>query len=302
MIKYSLFLSAYQRLKNIPQHTAIQPYWSLTRMDRPIGTLLLLWPTLWSLWLASEGVPALHLLLIFCLGTLFMRSAGCAINDFADRHIDGQVDRTQHRPIVTGKISPKQALLCFITLCVLSFLLILFTNKLTILLSLVGATLAGLYPFMKRWTNLPQVWLGLAMNFGIIMAFSAVTNVLDERIWIFYAAAIAWTVAYDCFYAMVDRDDDIKAGVKSIAILFGEQDRLMTSIMQIISLYALFLGGQRFDLAWPYSLSLVIVAGLFCYQQWLIRQRQPQLCFQAFLHNNWVGLVIFVGIMLSYQV
>lgn len=275
-------------------------YWRLMRMDRPIGTLLLLWPTLWALWLAAEGVPSLKNLLIFTLGVIVMRAAGCVINDFADRKIDGSVARTKDRPLATGAISSREAIGLFIGLCLLAFVLVLMTNLLTIELSVGGLLLAFCYPFMKRHTHLPQVVLGAAFAWGVPMAYAAEAGSLHENIWLIYLAVVLWTVAYDTFYAMVDRDDDLKIGVKSTAILFGEQDRLMTAILQILSLYALILVGDRFALGLLYYLGLAVAGGLFVYQQWLIRFRAREACFKAFLNNNWVGVAIFVGVAADY--
>jgi 4-hydroxybenzoate polyprenyltransferase len=276
-------------------------YWRLMRMDRPIGTLLLLWPTLWALWLAAEGVPSLKNLLIFTLGVIVMRAAGCVINDFADRKIDGSVARTKDRPLATGAISSREAIGLFIGLCLLAFVLVLMTNLLTIELSVGGLLLAFCYPFMKRHTHLPQVVLGAAFAWGVPMAYAAEAGSLHENIWLIYLAVVLWTVAYDTFYAMVDRDDDLKIGVKSTAILFGEQDRLMTAILQILSLYALMLVGNRFELGLLYYLGLAVAGGLFVYQQWLIRFRAREACFKAFLNNNWVGVAIFAGVAADYH-
>jgi len=275
-------------------------YWQLMRFDRPIGTLLLLWPTLWSLWLAAEGFPPWHLLLIFTLGVTLMRAAGCVINDFADRKVDGHVKRTQSRPLVTGRVTTREAIRLFAGLSLISFIMVLFTNKLTILLSFGGVALAFCYPFVKRYSHLPQVVLGAAFSWGIPMAYAAQRNSLSGDIWLLYTTTLLWIVVYDTFYAMVDRDDDLKIGVKSTAILFGEQDRLITAVLQVMVLAGLILVGQRFGLGFWYELSLVVAAGLFLYQQWLIRQRQREECFKAFLNNNWVGMAIFVGLVLDY--
>jgi len=274
-------------------------YWRLMRLDKPIGSLLLLWPTLWSLWLAAKGVPSLKNLVIFVLGVLVMRSAGCVINDFADRKLDGRVKRTSDRPLVSGAVTPRAALILFICLCLLAFGLVLLTNPLTIKLSLVGLLLAFCYPFMKRYTHLPQLVLGAAFAWSIPMAYAAETNSLPDLVWLVYLANLIWTVVYDTFYAMVDRDDDLKIGVKSTAILFGEQDRLITGALQLLTVYSLLLVGQRFELGGFYWLALVVAAGLFAYQQWLIRYRARAACFQAFLNNNWVGAAIFAGIALD---
>ncbi len=285
---------------NLPRHPVIGPYWRLTRMDKPVGSLLILWPTLASLWIAGSGRPDISLVIIFTLGTFLMRSAGCAINDYADRHIDGDVTRTTQRPLATGELRPKQAVCTFLVLCVISFGLVLLTNRLTIYLSLAGAALAAIYPFLKRITHLPQVWLGLAMNWGILMAYSAQASTLHPGIGVFYAATILWTVVYDCFYAMVDRDDDLKIGVKSIAILFGEQDRLFCGILQLLSVFAFYMAGQRLELGTAYYLLTVGgVCLLFAYQQYLVRARDRAGCFAAFMNSRWVALMIFVGVFVE---
>lgn len=276
-------------------------YWRLMRMDRPIGTLLLLWPTLWSLWLAAKGVPSLKNLLIFVLGVIVMRAAGCVINDFADRKIDGQVQRTKDRPLATGAVSSREAIGLFITLCLIAFALVLMTDPLTIKLSLGGLLLAFCYPFMKRHSHLPQVVLGAAFAWGIPMAYAAEAGELNQNMWLIYLAVVLWTVAYDTFYAMVDRDDDIKIGVKSTAILFGELDRVMTGILQALTIYALVLVGNRFELGNFYYLGLATASGLFIYQQWLIRFRARAACFKAFLNNHWVGMAVFVGLVADYS-
>lgn len=271
----------------------------LMRLDRPIGIYLLLWPTLWSLWLAADGMPSLGLIVIFGLGTLLMRSAGCVINDFADREVDGHVERTHQRPIVTGEVSPKEALGLCAGLCLIAFLLVLLTNTLTVWLSLGALALAASYPFMKRYTHLPQVVLGAAFAWATPMAFAAQTNSLAPEIWLVYTTVVLWTVSYDTFYGMVDREDDLKIGVKSTAILFGEQDLMMIGALQGLTLISLVLMGQRFDLGFFYFVSLVVVAGLFFHQQRLAKSRQPEGCMQAFLNNNWVGMAIFVGVFID---
>lgn len=275
-------------------------YWRLLRMDRPIGTLLLLWPTLWSLWIAAKGVPSIKNLVIFILGVIVMRAAGCVINDFADRKIDGKVKRTKNRPLATGAVSSREAIGLFVALCLIAFTLVLFTDPLTIKLSVGGLLLAFCYPFMKRYTHLPQVVLGAAFAWGIPMAYAAEAGELHQGMWLIYLAVVLWTVAYDTFYAMVDRDDDLKIGVKSTAILFGEQDRLITGVLQAMTIYALILVGNRFELGSFYYLGLAAAAVLFIYQQWLIRFRAREACFKAFLHNNWVGVVVFAGIAADY--
>jgi 4-hydroxybenzoate polyprenyltransferase len=280
--------------------TKIDQYLLLMRVDKPIGILLLLWPTLWTLWLAAEGVPTLENLAIFALGCFLMRSAGCVINDFADRNIDGKVKRTRHRPIVNGTVSPREAILLFVLLCTLAFLLVCLTNTLTIMLSVVGVTLAAIYPFAKRYTYMPQVVLGAAFGWAVPMAWAAETNSFSPDILLVYLAVLLWTVVYDTFYAMVDRDDDVKIGVKSTAILFGDADRMMTGILQGLALFCLLLAGEKFGRGMYFYAGLGAAGLLFIYQQYLIRERKPELCFKAFMNNNWVGLVIFAGVFLDF--
>jgi 4-hydroxybenzoate polyprenyltransferase len=274
----------------------------LIRFDKPIGTLLLLWPTLWALWIAAAGVPDYDILAIFITGTFLTRSAGCIINDLADRHMDGGVARTSTRPLVTGTVTEKEAMALFIALMLMAFILVLFTNTLTIGLSLGAVLLASCYPFMKRYTHLPQVVLGAAFSWGIPMAFAAQSERLPAALWLLYLGNLLWTVAYDTKYAMVDREDDLRIGIKSSAILFGEHDRLMVAILQMLCLICLYLAGQAFGLGLYYNLSLLAAAGLFGYHLYLIRHRQPEACFKAFLHNNWVGMAIFAGVALDYAV
>lgn len=281
----------------LPLPARLKAYSQLMRLDKPIGSLLLLWPTLWALWLAGEGTPSLKNIVIFTLGVVLMRSAGCVINDFADRKVDGRVKRTQQRPLAQGIISPKEALALFIALCLAAFLLVLMTNSLTIKLSFIALALAFTYPFMKRYTHLPQVVLGAAYGFGIPMAFAAEAGVLNKGVWLLFLANLLWTVAYDTFYAMVDRDDDLNIGVKSTAVLFGDQDKLITGILQALTLYTLFLAGGVFELGLYFNVSLLLAAGFFVYQQWLIRHRNREDCFKAFLNNAWPGCVIFLGIL-----
>lgn len=277
-------------------------YVRLARLDKPIGIYLVLWPTLWALWFAAEGLPSLDVLAIFILGSVFMRSAGCVINDFADRKIDGHVKRTKERPLVTGRISAKQALIFFAVLCLLSFFLVLLTNELTIYLSLGALALASAYPFMKRYTYLPQVVLGAAFAWSVPMAYAAQVNELPNHIWLIYLATVLWTVAYDTMYAMVDRDDDIKIGVKSTAILFGSADRAIIAFLQVLVILTLMMLGDQLKMGQFYLLSIVVVAVLFVYQQHLIRHRDRDLCFKAFLNNNWVGMVVFIGLCLDFYV
>ncbi len=294
---------------NLPPHrqTLIQQfqarwpvYLQLMRLDRPIGTLLLLWPTYWALWLAADGMPSLKNFLIFTLGVFVMRAAGCVINDYADRHFDGHVKRTRERPFASGKVTEKEALALFATLVAFAFILVLFTNQLTILMSVGGLILAALYPFMKRHTHLPQVVLGAAFSWGIPMAYTAEAGTLSAVAWLLFTANLVWTVAYDTMYAMVDRDDDLKIGVKSTAILFGNADRLIIAGLQALTLVILAFVGQRVELGLFYFVSIGAMALFFIYQQHLIRDRQRDPCFKAFLNNNWAGLSIFIGILLHY--
>jgi len=278
----------------------LRGYIQLMRLDRLIGILLLLWPTYWSLWVAAKGMPSIKNLIIFTLGCVLMRSAGCVINDFADRNIDSKVKRTRHRPLATGLVSTTEALLLFSALCVFALMLALMTNSLTIQLSIGGLLLAIIYPFSKRVTHMPQVVLGAAFAWSIPMAFAAETGGLDQSIWLLYLAVVLWAVIYDTFYAMVDRDDDIKIGVKSTAILFGEADRAITAFLQGLFLFTLVLAGRKFELGLYFYISLCVAALLFAYQQWLIKDRLPDNCFKAFLNNNYVGLVIFIGIAADY--
>jgi 4-hydroxybenzoate polyprenyltransferase len=272
----------------------------LTRMDKPIGIYLLLWPTLWALWIAAKGVPSLGILLIFVFGVILTRAGGCVINDFADRKVDGHVKRTEQRPLVSGKISSKEALVFFALLMGISFLLVLCTNATTVWLSFGGLALAASYPFMKRYTYYPQVVLGAAFSWGMPMAFTAQTDSLPAAAWLLYIANLLWTVAYDTYYAMTDRDDDLKIGVKSTAILFGDADRVIILGLQGLSLGCLLLAGVQFDLGGWFHLGLLVAAGCYLWEFWYTRNREPQRCFQAFLHNHWAGLAIFVGIVLNY--
>ncbi|WP_217527086.1 4-hydroxybenzoate octaprenyltransferase [Vibrio cholerae] len=274
-------------------------YWQLMRMDRPIGSLLLLWPTLWALLLAAQGLPDLRVLVVFVLGVFLMRSAGCVINDYADRHVDGHVKRTSQRPLPAGLVSAKEALLLFALLTVSSFLLVLTMNTLTIQLSFIGILLAFVYPFMKRFTHLPQLVLGLAFSWSIPMAWSAQANTLPPEVWVLFLINALWTIAYDTQYAMVDRDDDVKIGIKSTAILFGRWDKRIIGLLQLATLCLLVALGQGLALGTCYYWGLLIAAGLFAYQQHLIRYRERMPCFQAFLNNNYVGMAITAGILLS---
>lgn len=270
---------------------------ALMRLDRPIGIWLLLWPTLWALWIAGDGHPSLSIVLIFTLGVVFMRSAGCVINDYADRHWDGEVTRTATRPLVTGRVSAKEALLLFALLVGLSASLLLWLNRETFYWSLGALALATLYPFMKRYTYLPQVVLGAAFSWAIPMAFVAQGKSPDALCWLLYSANLAWTVAYDTQYAMCDRDDDLKAGIKSTAILFGELDLLMIGLLQGLFLVGLFMLGQQLSLAWPWYAGLLLALILFAIQAWQTRAREPQTCLDAFKNNHLVGLVVFIALL-----
>jgi len=272
----------------------------ITRMDKPIGTYLLLWPTYWALWIATDGLPSLHLLMVFTLGVFIMRSAGCVINDYADRHVDGQVKRTENRPLVTGAITSTQALNLFGFLIGCAITLVLTLTWFAIQLSVIALLLAASYPFMKRYTQLPQVVLGAAFSWGMIMAFAEAQGEIPLFAWLLFSANVLWTVAYDTMYAMVDRDDDIKIGIKSTAILFGQYDKLIIGLLQLSTLALLFTVGDIMAFGWPYQLSLLICVGLFIYQQLLITKRERQKCFQAFLNNHWAGLAIFIGIFIEY--
>jgi len=276
-------------------------YAELIRINRPIGIYLLLWPTLWALWIAAEGVPSLGILVVFVLGVALMRSAGCAINDYADRHLDKHVKRTQQRPLTAGHISAKEAIAVFITLALIAFLLVLQLNLATILLSTGALLLAASYPFMKRYHALPQVHLGAAFAWAIPMAFTAINGEAPPlAAWLLFFATLLWTVAYDTYYAMVDRDDDIKVGIKSSAILFGDYDRTIILLCQGIMLVLLLGLGVLLQLGISFYFSLMIVAGLFAWQHHITKAYQREQCLQAFLNNNWVGLIIFVGIGLNY--
>ncbi|MCO4798423.1 MAG: 4-hydroxybenzoate octaprenyltransferase [Colwelliaceae bacterium] len=272
----------------------------ITRMDKPIGTYLLLWPTFWALWVAADGFPNLHLLFVFSLGVFIMRSAGCVINDFADRKVDGKVKRTSQRPLVTGAMTSEQALSLFAFLIGGAIALVLTLSLYTIMLSIVALFLAASYPFMKRYTQLPQVVLGAAFSWGMIMAFAELKGEIPLVAWLLFIANLLWTVAYDTIYAMVDRDDDLNIGVKSTAILFGQYDRRIIGLLQLLTLSILFTVGEIQAFGWPYQLALVCSAGLFCYQQMLIVNREREACFKAFLNNHWVGLIIFVGVYIEY--
>lgn len=279
--------------------TKARAYWQLARFDRPIGSLLLLWPTLWALFLAADGWPSPHVLVVFVLGVIFMRAAGCVINDFADRNFDGHVKRTCQRPMPSGKVSEREALGLFGLLVLISFLLVLTMNTLTISLSVIGLALAAAYPFMKRYTHLPQLVLGVAFGWSIPMAYAAQSGQLPLAAWLLFAANILWTIAYDTQYAMVDRDDDLKIGIKSTAILFGRFDKMIIGMLQLGTLFLLTAVGGVLGLSQIFYWFLLLAAMLFVYQQMLIKQRQREDCFRAFLNNNYVGMVICIGLAVS---
>jgi 4-hydroxybenzoate polyprenyltransferase len=275
-------------------------YVQLARIDKPIGTLLLLWPTLWALWLAADGLPDLWALLVFVVGVFLMRSAGCVINDYADRNFDGHVKRTAGRPLPMGKVKPREVLALFAVLALISFALVLTMNPLTIGLSFAALLLAVCYPFMKRYIPIPQLVLGMAFSWSIPMAYAAQANALPAVAWLVFLANLLWTIAYDTQYAMVDRDDDLKLGLKSSAILFGRHDKRIIGALQLLTLLILLLVGQLSELGSSYYWSLLAAAALFVYQQRLIRERQREACFQAFLNNNYVGALIFAGVVINY--
>lgn len=275
-------------------------YVQLARIDKPIGTLLLLWPTLWALWLAADGLPDLWTLLVFVVGVFLMRSAGCVINDYADRNFDGHVKRTAGRPLPMGKVKPREVLALFAVLALISFALVLTMNLLTIGLSFAALLLAVCYPFMKRYIPIPQLVLGMAFSWSIPMAYAAQANALPAVAWLVFLANLLWTIAYDTQYAMVDRDDDLKLSLKSSAILFGRHDKRIIGALQLLTLLILLLVGQLSELGSSYYWSLLAAAALFVYQQRLIRERQREACFQAFLNNNYVGALIFAGVVINY--
>ncbi len=276
-------------------------YWLLARFDRPIGILLLLWPALWALWVASDGKPNALVFTVICSGVVIMRAAGCVINDYADRDFDPHVERTKQRPIAAGKVTPKEALIFFLVLITMAFALVLLLNIYTILLSFGGAFLAASYPFMKRYTQLPQAYLGIAFGWAVPMSFSAQTNSIPVVAWIMYLAVILWALVYDTMYAMVDKDDDIKIGVKSTAILFGNYDRHIMAVLQLIILGLLLIIGIMEHSGFAYYSGLICAAGLSVYQQKLIFHRDKALCFKAFLNNNWFGLAVFMGLLIDYS-
>jgi 4-hydroxybenzoate polyprenyltransferase len=275
-------------------------YWKLVRGDRPIGVLLLLWPTWWALWLAAGGVPPLWTLFVFTAGVWLTRSAGCVINDYADRWLDGKVERTRDRPLATGAVSGREALWVFAVLMLVAFALVLSLNRLTVLLSFAGLFLAASYPYLKRYTYLPQVYLGMAFGWGIPMAFAAVQGEVPALGWLLYCANILWATAYDTWYAMVDREDDIRAGSKSTAILFGDLDLVAQGLLYALTFLALALVGRQAQMGAAYWVGLGVAVALVAWEFWICRGRERGPCFRAFLHNNWVGAAVFAGIAVHF--
>ncbi|MHB8346326.1 MAG: 4-hydroxybenzoate octaprenyltransferase [Acidiferrobacterales bacterium] len=278
----------------------LRDYAMLMRLHRPIGALLLLWPTLWALWMAGDGRPSLLVVLIFIAGVFVMRSAGCTINDFADRNFDPHVKRTRERPVAAGRVAPREAIALFIVLCLVGFALVMLLNAMTIALAFVGAFLAASYPFTKRYTQLPQFYLGVAFGWGIPMAFAAETGAVPALAWVLLGANIFWAVAYDTEYAMVDRDDDVKIGVKSTAILFGRWDRALVAVSHMLTIAFLAWGGVLARRGMLYYAGLAVAAVIAAYQQKLIRTRNRDRCFSAFMNNNYFGAAVYFGLLLDY--
>jgi 4-hydroxybenzoate polyprenyltransferase len=276
--------------------------WRLMRFDRPIGILLLLWPTLWALWIAGNGRPSLKNLLIFCTGVVLMRAAGCIMNDVADRDFDPHVERTRNRPLASGELSVHEAIKAFFVLMALAFGLVLMTNALTIKLAFAGALLASTYPFFKRWTHFPQVVLGIAFGWGIPMAFAAETGGLLPAAWLILLINVVWSVIYDTLYAMVDRDDDISIGLKSTAILFGRFDLTILRLLKMVMIALLVWLGLMLQFSWPWFTGVAVAMTLFAWQQFQVRKRDREACFKAFLNNNWVGVAIWAGLLATYVI
>jgi 4-hydroxybenzoate polyprenyltransferase len=284
-------------IKNLKKN----PWFRLMRFDKPIGIYLLLWPTYWGLWFASNGQPSLKNLIIFSAGVVVMRAAGCVINDYADRHVDGEVERTRHRPIPAGEISPHHALQAFVLLLIIALGLVLATNILTVQLAIAGTVLAAGYPFLKRFTHLPQLGLGVAWAWAVPMAFAAEQQALPSGLWLIVIAILCWTVAFDTYYAMVDREDDLNIGIKSTAILFGKYDLVIVASLQLLMLIFLVLAGYYFDRGWIYILGVLLAVGYFINQHLQARTRNKEGCFRAFLNNHRVGMIIFIALALDYQ-
>ncbi|HXR90234.1 MAG TPA: 4-hydroxybenzoate octaprenyltransferase [Steroidobacteraceae bacterium] len=280
----------------------LEEYSKLARLNAPIGIWLLMWPALWALWISGGGQPIPKVLIVFVLGVVVMRSAGCIINDFADRDIDPHVRRTRDRPLAARRVSPTEALVLFVALLLVALLLVTRLNLLTLELAFVGAALTVSYPFVKRFFPMPQLYLGISFGgWSVPMAFAAQTGTVPPPVaWVLYIAAVIWAAIYDTLYAMVDRDDDLKIGVKSSAILFADMDKLLIGVMQVMMLFALVLVGRNLHLGQWYRAGLIAAGVLFLYQQWLIRNREPAGCLRAFLNNHYVGLCIFIGILLDY--
>jgi 4-hydroxybenzoate polyprenyltransferase len=274
-------------------------YWALIRGDKPVGILLLLWPTWWALFLAADGLPSIKILLVFTLGVWLTRSAGCIVNDYADRWLDGQVKRTQSRPLATGAVSPREAMVLFCVLMLIAFGLVCLTNTLTVYMSVIAIFLAATYPFLKRYTYLPQVYLGIAFGWGIPMAFTAIQGKIPNEAWLLFCANLLWTTAYDTWYAMVDRDDDIRMGAKSTAILFGDADLIALGILYAGFVWAMILLGRGTNLGVNFYISLIVACGFIAYQFYRGKSRKREDCFAAFLNNQWVGLSLFAGIALD---
>ena len=279
----------------------LNAYWRLMRLDKPIGIYLLLWPALWALWIAGSGKPDWVNVAVITLGTILMRSSGCVINDYADRDFDPHVERTKLRPIAAGEVKPKEALWLFVSLCLIAFALVLLLNPFTIALSVPGVLLAASYPFSKRYTHLPQAYLGIAFGWAVPMSFAAQMEQIPPVGWQLFAATAIWALIYDTMYAMVDRDDDLKIGVKSTAILFGRYDRAIIGGLQIVMVAILAMAGHQAGLGKVYQTGLGIGAFQFAYQQWLIRERKKPACFQAFLSNHWFGAIVFAAVALDYR-
>ncbi len=274
-------------------------YYLLMRMDKPIGTWLLLWPTFWALWIAAQGIPDTSLIIIFALGVFIMRSAGCVINDYADRNIDKHIERTKNRPITSGKVSSREALLLFFICILIAFILVLFLNLYTILLSFIALFFAAVYPFMKRYTHYPQIVLGMAFSCAIPMAFAAQLNDIPMIAWGLYIITILWIVSYDTMYAMADREEDLKIGVKSTAIIFADYDTFIIALLQTFFTLGMLSIAWQLQAGVFFYLGILASIGFSIYQQFLIRQREKNACFQAFLNNHWLGMVIFIGIFLD---
>ena len=294
--------SASERLYGVPGAPWLRRAWNyaqLMRLDRPVGIYLLLWPTLWALWFAKGGIPTLKLILVFVAGTIVMRSAGCVINDFADRDIDPRVKRTRLRPLAARRVSPYEALALFLVLVLVALWLVTRLDRRTVMFSFIGAALTVSYPFMKRFFPLPQFYLGAAFGWAVPMAFVATVGTVPRIGWLLFIITLLWAGVYDTLYAMVDRDDDLKLGVQSTAVAFGDMDRMLIGVMQAMVLIGLLLAGRASQVGWPFYLSLVIGAGLFAWQQWLIRDRDRNACFNAFLNNQYFGLVVFAGVVLG---